>query len=262
MILGANTDDFDAFAAVVPGSTGRRIFRDEISYIPGAWPHPEDHVTLSLRPEPSALLAGHLDAQIRHLLSTVAKPGQRLTCWHEAGSIVGRAVPTAPTGLWYPSYITPGTMRMVHAHMMGLCRDTNVSYGIIIDGSATALRQWLTRVDWYGADIYDGPSFRFNHDLKMGIEPARVASQLNELVAVGKELTGKAPRIDICESNSRDDWMRPAWFTIVASWLAAHGGGRLLTHWAQDGPMSGPWLPGDHATIAALRKILVLHGTS
>lgn len=262
MILGANSFDFDAVKASVPGVTGRRIYRDEINYIPQAWPCPEDHVTLSFRPEPTELLAGHLDAKIKHLISTVTSAEKaQLTCWHEAGSIVGRAVPSAPTGIWYPSYITADIMRRVHDYMMKLCEGTHVSYGINIDGSAVHLRPWLTAVGWYGADIYDGPSFRYNHDMTKPIEPARVASQLGELLTVAKELTGKkAPQVNVLETNARDSRMRPVWFAVIGAWLANNGGRRLLTHWASDGPMSGPWLPGDSATISALRSILATHG--
>lgn len=254
MILGTNSFFFDDFAAAVPGSTGRRVYRDQVDYVPSAWPYPEDHVTMSLRPNLAKLLAGQFDEQIKHLCSTVtAAEKAQLTIWHEAGSIVGR-----------DGYVwTPDQMRRAHDHMMRLCAGTNVSYGINIDGSAVRLRPWLTAVDWYGADIYDGPAFRYNHDLKKGIDPDSVASQLGELRQAARQLTGKKfPQIDVCESNARDAWMRPPWFRIVADWLAQNGGRRLLTHWADDGPMSGPWLPHDAPTINALRGIISKYGSS
>jgi hypothetical protein len=57
---------------------------------------------------------------------------------------------------------------------------------------------------------------------------------------------------------------RPSWFAAVYGWLAgysAENGGRALGYWsywrtdAGIGSLSGPWLPGDAATIAALTRI-------
>ncbi len=254
MILGANSDFFDDFAAAVPGAIGRRVYRDQPDYIPPAWPFPDDYVTLSIRPNLERLLTGGHDEHLRHLLSTVTAPEKaQLTIWHEAGSIHGRG-----------GYVwTPGQMRRAHEYMQKLCSGTNVSYGINIDGSAVKLRPWLAAVDWYGADIYDGPAFRYGHDMRKGIDPDSVASQLGELRDAARELTGKsAPQIDIPETNGPDAWMRPAWFRVVAGWLARNGGRRLLTHWAVGGPMSGPWMPHDVPTIRALQGILTKYGSA
>jgi hypothetical protein len=57
---------------------------------------------------------------------------------------------------------------------------------------------------------------------------------------------------------------RPSWFATVYGWLAgysAQNGGRALGYWsywrtdAGIGSLSGPWLPDDGATIAALTRI-------
>lgn len=69
------------------------------------------------------------------------------------------------------------------------------------------------------------------------------------------------PRITVPETNSPHPRRRPEWFAAVADWLASNGGRRMMSFSKEDGPLSGPWLPDDTATIDALNALMTKYGT-
>jgi len=70
-----------------------------------------------------------------------------------------------------------------------------------------------------------------------------------------------SPMLAIAETNSNNQARRPYWFSAVFGWLKgyqlAHPGRALgyWSYWADGGPLSGPFVPTDTATIAALTSI-------
>jgi hypothetical protein len=250
IIFGCNAGVYDAVNDAVPGTIGCRSYRDEVNFIPAAWPgKPGSKSLVSLRPHPDDLLSGALDDKIRGLLA-VAAPGAELTVWHEAGS------------LEYPSYITPASVRQMHVHMHNLCAPTIVRYGVIIIGSPASLNDWVPftpyAMDWYGFDIYMTKHFTnangaVNHD--------RLLRRMDDMLALARERTGRRwPQLVVGEANTPDSRRRPEWFTAIAEWLVNHGGRRMHTFWKPGGKVGGAWLPDDTATISALRNLMAKHG--
>lgn len=250
IIFGCNANVYEDLNEVVPGSIGCRSYRDKVNDIPTVWPGmPGSKSLVSLRPHPDDLLSGALDQQIRALLA-VAAPGAQLTVWHEAGM------------LDYPPYITPASVRQMHVKMHNLCAPTPVGYGVIICGNPAEMQVWIPRVpyamDWYGIDVYmtdymTKPDGTVYHE--------RLKRRLDDMLDLARDRTGQTwPRIVVPETNSPHPSRRPEWFTAIADWLAAKGGRRMLAFWKVDGPLSGPWLPNDTATINALRRLVAKYG--
>ena len=209
---------------------------------PARWPATAGAASqsVSVRPVPSSLLSGRLDARLRAFIRS-APPGSFLTAWHEAGNLIG-----------YPAYINPPNMRAVHRHMHRLCRGTHVSYGPILCMRPESMPPWLVPgMDWYGLDIYDWPQFHFPGgplDAR-----GRLWPRLRQWQAVIRHVSGhRNPALAICETNSLHPSDRPKWLLGVAEWMARNGGHRMLTFWRRGGV--GPWLPHDRAVISALRQ--------
>jgi hypothetical protein len=249
VLLGSNSRVFDAMNDAGIGVRAFRAYRDEFNFIPTAWPSkdsvPQARVTLSIRPVPDDLLAGRLDGRLADLIAA-APPGVRLSAWHEASNLPG-----------YPDWVTAGAMTAVHEHMQELCRGSNVSYGSIICAVPSATRAWMgTGLDWYGLDVYDFGEGQFRHPLTGGISPDKLYARLDDMLDTCRALAGRDdPEIDICETNSPRPRHRAEWFRLLAGWLHGRGGGTLLTFWNPSGPLSGPWVADDDATIGALRSI-------
>jgi hypothetical protein len=245
LAIGANAGWYEEIHAQVPALTCRRVYYPAYNDIPGEWPSPilGSAALVSIRPVPADLLAGRLDAQIRSFLQS-APPGSGLTAWHEAGNLAG-----------YPAYITPRNMRAVHTHMQRLCRGTTVRYGPILCMHPASMPAWLVPgLDWYGLDIYDWPEFHFPHGGPLDIH-GKLYPRLAQWRAVIRQVTGKRfPVLNVCETNSDRASQRSKWFTALATWLSANGGGRMLTYWNQQAGTVGPWLPHDTAVIRALTR--------
>lgn len=247
LIVGSNASDFEALRQAVPKASGRRVYFPEVSFIPQQWPIVEgSSAVLSIRPLPTDLLAGKLDAQIRALLTT-APPDSALNTWHEAGNLADYNA---------LGYITPETMTRVHLYMQNLCKGTSVSYGAILCMPPTSMPPWMPGgLDWYGLDIYDWPQFRLP-DGAIDIH-GRLERRLDLWLQVIRQVSGqKSPHLNICETNSNRLLYRAQWFTAVGQWLAANGGDRLLAFFSAAG--CGPWLPDDEVTIAALKALTEL----
>jgi len=246
--IGANAGWFTAVQAAVPAATCRRVYYPEYNFIPPRWPlgPSVSRAMVSIRPVPSDLLAGRLDAQIRAFLAS-APLGSDLTTWHEAGNLTG-----------YPAYITPATMRRVHAHMQRLCQRTNVRYGPILCMHPSSMPPWLVPgMDWYGLDIYDWPEFHFPHG-PIDVH-GRLYPRLNQWHAVVQQVSRRRhPVLSICETNSGHRSHRAKWFGALAHWLSRNGGRSMLTYWSDSPHAVGPWLPHDRPVIRALRHATAL----
>lgn len=251
MIIGANHDVFPLLAADVPAATGRRIYCARRNLWPKAWPAIRGATdVLSIRPDPADLLAGKLDAAITDLIST-APDGSALTCWHEAGSL--------PEYVPMPD-ITPAAITAVHLHVQALCSAAKrqaVTYGAVLCMPPQDMEPWMPAgLDWYGLDFYDEPWFRLRGDASLPLSLLAVHQRLDFWKATVQAITGNpAPELMLCETNSHDPAMRPQWLAAVGEWLAANGGTRMLTFFHPDGPLSGPWLPGDTAVTATLAAL-------
>ncbi len=246
-VVGANAPWFTQVQAAVPGVSCRRVYYGVYNYIPPSWPAAGAGVTecVSIRPVPSTLLSGSLDAPLKAFIAS-APPGSLLNAWHEAGNLAG-----------YPAYINPANMRSVHTYMNHLCEGSNVSYGPILCMHPDKMPIWMVPgLGWYGLDIYDWPEFHFPGGGPLDIR-GLLWPRFDQWKAVIQQVTGRRnPQLDICETNASDPSHRPKWMQAVAEWMAGNGGHRMITYWSRHGV--GPWLPQDQATISALRHCTLL----
>jgi hypothetical protein len=266
IILGCNADTYPAFTAAVPGATGCRSYRDVLlssaadvdkylTKFPGL---PGSNVVVSIHPDPTVLLDPKNCDQpgLEQALKTFIESGRdnpqlpepQLTVWHEAGNLYKDL-----------SYITPTSVRQMHAKMQSLCTQvTGVRYGCIIYGDIAAMDQWIPNapyaLDWYGVDVYWDGNFDFS-------SYQNVKEYMDQYRALAQGRTGLAnPEINVCETNTGNEGARPSFFQNVALWLSQNYGRRMLTFWSPGGTSSGPWDPSDGATIAALQSIEARYG--
>ncbi len=250
VLVGCNSNTFDTMHAAGINVHVFRAYRDQFNFIPTVWPSketvPDAKVTLSLRPVPDDLLSGRLDSKLKPFIES-APPGVKLSAWHEASNLPGyRGV----------DFVNARNMSAVHEYMQNLCRGSNVSYGSIICAVPSQTKAWMgTNLDWYGLDVYDFNEGQFRSFLG-GINKARLFARLDDMRRTCQELSGQdSPQIDICETNCPRPRYRADWFSMLAEWMAANGGERILLFWNPNGPLSGPWLDNDGKTIDALRTI-------
>jgi hypothetical protein len=250
VLIGSNSKVFDSMDAAGINVHVFRAYRDQFNFIPTVWPSkqtvPDAKVTLSIRPVPDDLLAGRLDDKLQSFIAS-APPGVKLSAWHEASNLPGyRGV----------DFVNPQNMSAVHAYMQNLCRGTNVRYGSIICAVPSQAKAWMgTSLDWYGLDIYDFTEGQFR-SLLGGINQGKLFARLDDMRQTCRELSGEdSPQIDICETNCPRPKHRAEWFSMLAEWMAANGGERILSFWNPTGDLSGPWLDDDEKTIDALRTI-------
>jgi hypothetical protein len=249
ILFGCNSKIFDPMHDAGIGVRSFRAYRDKFNFIPTVWPAkesvPDARVTLSIRPLPTDLLAGKLDAQLRDFIAA-APPGVKLSAWHEASNLPG-----------YPDWVTASAMSDVHQYMQELCRGSNVRYGSIICAVPSATTAWMgTGLDWYGLDVYDFGEGQFRHPLTGGLSKKKLFARLDDMLDTCRELSGRdAPEIDICETNSPRQEHRAEWFELLTEWLASNGGRCLQSFWNPTGSLSGPWLPEDQQTIDRLRSL-------
>ena len=115
---------------------------------------------------------------------------------------------------------------------------------------------WMARgLDFYSMDVYEGEES----------EPVVVLNEWQDQV-VTNGYGSSVATISVtetnckCEGSCETTYMsdRKCYFNEIASWLAnqtRRGPRCFLTFWNPTGPLSGPWLPGDTATINALKNI-------
>lgn len=250
IVFGANRDIYPRLHAAAPLAKGLRMYYDTENLFPPAWPERFGaHMTLSLRPNPSDLLAGLLDHELRAVIDS-APPHSELTFWHEN---------TTGNPLGYPAYVNNAraAIRMQH-YGHSLCQGTHVKFGVITVGPVTQQLDWLAPgLGWYGDDLYEFPRLR-NPDGTFSA--AKIIARLNSNLHAWREASGQhSPAIRICETNSSLDSHRSRFFTTVAQWLARHNGNRMLTYWNPDGSAaqggdSGAW-PPSAAVVRRLRSL-------
>jgi hypothetical protein len=232
------------------GPTGERIYLNTTSKnagpVPAAWPtmSPSSaRATVSIRPEPEAVIKGHLDAALIKFLTSAPKAGppSLLGLWHEASSM---DYPIHPANLVHAQSYIQALAKKHHA---------NVHVGAIEDATISKANssKWMARnLDFYCCDIYD--------NRQCNTVPSTVLDQFqsycNALTDSGNAVIG------VTETNTRCEKRRPYWFAHVWSWLQAQDFGSsdsscFLTYWNAKGPESGPWKANDTATIDALYAI-------
>lgn len=271
LVYGANHNYVPGWEAEVPsplGFTAERRYFDGINHVPVDWDSMgcySDFAMISLRLVPDDLLTGArvsdngsgyvtLHRQLRTLIRTMPA-GATLTLWHEA-------VPA--NNLHYPDYINGVTVPAMHAYMQQLCRTTlnrsagHVQYGQVVIGPAASWSSWLGQgLDWYGVDIYDGPSLR---NLDGSVSQFKMNRRMsNNRGAFALAAGAPTPKIHVPETNSVIDANRPNWFSYLSEWMYANNGHQVISHWKNGGPVSGPWPPSAE-TLGWFRELQAVYG--
>lgn len=223
-------------------ANGKVVWPSVNGPIPERWPSLPAGVAgfYTLYPNPDELLAGKLDGRLREFLAG-AQPGSMLTAYAEADGAPAAGGQFASLGLTQPK------LTAVHARMQALCANAHVRYGSVTCGYNAAALGWSARgLDFYGLDIYEPCS-------------PGIINALNEWRA-NVSAFQPDPVLCIAETNTSTPARRPFWFSAIFGWLKAYdqmGGGvtAMCTYWNPGGPLSGPWLPDDEATIEALSSI-------
>ena len=222
MFFGANQNHYDDLKAQVQPVTMLRSYKPMDSI----WAPMEDGLPSlwSPKPDPAILLTGGYDAEITSALAT-APAGSLLSFYHEAD--------------WYKLYPAE-VICEVHRYAHNLVKNsgTGVPYGSILTSSTRSAEYTIEGLDFYAVDLYD--TRHDNH-------PAKHLAAWSDTMPPGPRVIG--------ETNTSHPANRPHWFTHAYEWLVANGGIAFLTFWLPTDPLSGPWLPGDAKTIAALNKI-------
>jgi len=225
-------------------ATGKTIWPSVNGPIPATWPTlPAGKVGFyTIYPNPPQLLAGDLDTQLKAFIASAPEQGGVLTAYAEAD-----ASPRAG-GQFSPLGLTQDILYRVHEHLQNLCKGSRVKYGAVFCGcSPESVAFAIPGLDFYALDWYDT------------WQPP-VFDALNQWAQSVSALQ-PYPVLAIAETNSNVQARRPYWFTAVYGWLksyqVAHPDEVLgyWSYWHQGGPLSGPWVPDDTATIAALTSI-------
>jgi hypothetical protein len=223
---------------------GKMVWPSVNGPIPATWPElPAGKVGFyTIYPNPDQLLAGRLDARLRAFIRSAPQQGGVLTAYAEADARPGEGGQFAPLGL------ARARLHQVHAHLQALCHGSRVKYGAVLCGVSPAHVAFaIPGLDFYALDWYDAPDpplFQALNQWRHNIETIQ-----------------RSPVLAIAETNSNVPARRPYWFSAVFGWLKGYqleNGGRALGYWSYWhplGPLSGPWLPDDIATIAALNSI-------
>jgi hypothetical protein len=232
----------------VRGLRGVRIYGEqptgtnkETDHIANKWPLPPvanaGPILYSIYPVPEHVFSGSLNKTLESLIAS-APPSSYLTAWHEALSLP------------FPKYITSASMYKLHAHINAMTKGTHVTYGSVFGGGrlATLFKSVPPNLGFYGLDLYGN----------LGIEKG--LARLEQFIAQAKPKDTKNhyPRLVLPECNTPFKAERPEWFTRVCERMHVYGSHSIgvLTFWNPHGPLSGPWLPKDRKTIAAMNNIV------
>lgn len=255
ILWGVNRNFWQAFKSKVPLAQAVRVYYDTENVFPATWPDSAGKgvwVTLSIRPNPSDLLSGKLDARLSALLNS-APAHSELTIWHEN-------YPGDPLG--YPRSVNNArTAVAMQEYMERLCKGTRVRFGVIISGPASNELAWIApKLDWYGVDLYDNKRY-WNRDRTLSKEKIW-ARMTNNLIAFKKASGERHPMLRLDETNTPWDNHRRHWFLWVAQWFGTHDANRpvrILTYWNPkhghaSGGLSGPWPPS--APVVHILRLL------
>jgi hypothetical protein len=241
VMVGCNSGTYEQMHTAIPKAIGRRVYYDDVNGWPPNWPHVADSsAVMSIRPDPTQLLAGTLDTSIRNFAMT-APANSDLTTWHEAGNLN-----------YYPPSLTPRVMTLVHLYMQNLIEGTPCSYGVIMCMPPSQMPPWMPGgLDWYGLDIYEWPEFHDHNSHSLDVDALQ--TRLDEWkVVVQSQTKRESPHLNVCETNAFFSYNRPAWFECIGRWLNQNGGRRMLAFYSKE---TGHWNPTDTATIAALKLV-------
>lgn len=254
IVFGGDKSGYIGFHRHTSLAVGLRWYIDVENSFPAAWPKPfpvHTHMTLSLRPKPSDLLAGKLDGRLKAIIDS-APTHSELTFWHEN---------TSHNPLHYPPDVNDAlTARKMQEYGHNLCQGSNVLFGVITVGPVAAQVNWISPgLDWYGDDLYEFKNLR---GLDNTFSKTKVTARLFQNLHTWRTITGlAAPPIRICETNSPYNSHRSALFTTIANFLARHNGNRMLTFWSRKGTLArggldGPWPPSRSVirTLVSLAK--------
>lgn len=258
--LGSNKDVFEEIRdgekisgvqyPGVPGLRGVRMYgakptgtNSETDHIANRWPSPPvanaGPIVYSIYPVPEHVFSGSLNKTLESLIAS-APPNSYLTAWHEALSLP------------FPKYINSANMFKLHAHLNAMTKGTHVTYGSMFGGPrptglTTLFKSVPPNLGFYGLDLYETDGI--DNGLK----------RLDQFIAMAKFKDTKAhyPKLMLPECNTPNKAMRPQWFKRVCERMHVYGSHSIgvLTFWNPKGPLSGPWLPTDRATIAAMNDI-------
>lgn len=241
IVFGGDRSGYIGLHRATSLAVGLRWYVNVENSFPAAWPKPfpvHTHMTLSLRPNPSDLLAGKLDGKLKAIIDS-APTHSELTFWHEN---------TSGNPLHYPPEVNNArTARMMQEYGHNLCQGTQVLFGVITVGPVARQIDWMAPgLDWYGDDFYEFKNLR---GLNNTFSKTKITARLHENLNAWRKVTGKeAPPIRICETNSPYNSHRSALFTTIANFLTTHNGNRMLTFWnpkgsLANGGLDGPWPP-------------------
>jgi hypothetical protein len=232
----------------VPGLRGVRIYGEkptgknsETDHVASKWPSPPvanaGPIVYSIYPVPEHVFNGSLNKTLKSLIAS-APPDSYLTAWHEALS------------LHFPKYITSANMYKLHAHINDMTKGTNVTYGSIFGGGdlTTLFKSAPPNLGFYGLDLYE------TDGIDNGL--ARLEQFITQ--AKPKDTKSHYPKLALPECNTPKVAQRPEWFERVCERMHVYGSHSIgvLTFWNPTGPLSGPWLPKDKKTIAAMNDIV------
>lgn len=224
-------------AAIGGGIKGERCECPPPS-VPSSWFRTGSSVTTavgSFRPNIEAVLAGDLDAQLRAFAAKVPR-GCAVTVWHE-GEEAG------PHG----AHVPPATLRNLHAHCHSIFQAAGAKYVQIVGCYSQFTRgknlsSYISPV--VDAVYLDGYQYHAQETFDdVFAVPAQAIT-----AACGQSM----PR-GITETNTHNVNGRPAWFSDGYAYAQANQHEVYFCFWTTGKFLS--WLPGDSATIAALKKI-------
>ena len=229
--FGWNQNQDASVEPYVSGCTMLRSFKGMSS----TWPvMPRGLPSLwSPQPDPASLFAGQYDTEFFSAMAS-APPGSKLSTWHEADHGT-------------PPLLPASVAQQVHTYMHELVGRFNatqppgsvpMTYGSVSTGGLHTRAWTVPGLDFYGVDMYD--NLHDNHP----------AYHLN----AWSDTQHPGPRV-IAETNTSLEANRPYWFEHAFGWLEANDGIAFLTFWNPGGGLSGPFVPTDTNTIAALNAI-------
>jgi hypothetical protein len=232
----------------VPALRGVRMYGEKPSgansgtdHIRSTWPPPPvanaGPILYSIYPVPEHVFSGGLNKTLESLIAS-APPNSYLTAWHEALSLP------------FPKYITSASMFKLHAHINAMTKGSHVTYGPVFGGGdlTTLFKSAPPNLGFYGLDLYGN----------LGIEKGLARLEQFITQAKHKDTRSHYPRLAIPECNTPRTAERPEWFKRVCERMHVYGSHSIgvLTFWNPKGPLSGPWLPKDRNTIAAMNDIV------
>ena len=246
LMRGCNTDFVGDYQAAGITVSGVRHYCAH-NTVPSVWPtrptgpNTTVFMCVSIYPNVSTLLSGGYDSQLTSFLQG-AQPKDMLNCWHEASSMSY----TDGTGHLLTS--TDQCKMLTYLQKFAKAQGSPVVVGAIEVPQWGTSSAWMpSQLDFYGLDIYQN-------------QESDPVSTLNvwwdQVVTNG--YGSSVATIAVCECNCDNAASRPCYFYDVANWLRSQtrgGPSCFLTYWNPNGPMSGPWLSTDTATINELKNI-------